>query len=142
MALAGARLPRVAASAVGVGSVASSAAIALALAAQFFSAPPTGHAVVQSLWTFFDLPGLRVEAALRLDALSLIMMLVVTVVGAYYYLRTVAMLFSKAEVGVTAHAAVATPFGNRLLPSAIAVALFVIGVYPAPLLAAIHALNP
>src|SRR5688572_30003221 len=86
LALAGARLPRTVASIVGVGSVTASAAIAVMLAAAFISSPPVGGAWVQPLWTFFDLPGLRVDAALRLDALSLVMTLVVTVIGALIHL--------------------------------------------------------
>jgi len=92
LALAGRGLPRAAASVIGVGSVASSAIVAILLAARFITSPPEGHAVVQPLWTFFDLPQLRVEAALRLDALSVVMVLVVTVVGALIHLYSTAYM--------------------------------------------------
>ena len=92
LALAGGRLPRAAASVVGVGSVASSAAIAVAIASRFLSTPPESHVYVQPLWAFFDLPGLRVEAAFRLDALSIVMMLVVTVVGALIHVYSTAYM--------------------------------------------------
>ena len=122
LALAGARLPRAAASLVGVGSVASSAAIALAIALRFFNAPPEGHAFVQPLWTFFDLPGLRVEAALRLDALSLVMVLVVTVVGALIHLYSTA--YMRDDAGYTRFFAYMNLFVAAMLTLVLADDLF------------------
>ncbi len=92
LALMGARLPRAVASLVGVGSVTGSAVVAVTIASRFLSAPPDGHVVIQQLWNFFNLPGLGVNAALRVDALSLVMMLVVTVVGALIHLYSTAYM--------------------------------------------------
>jgi NADH-quinone oxidoreductase subunit L len=89
--LGGARLPRTAVSAIGVGSVAAAAIVAASVARQFLALPPD-TVFHQSLWTIFDLDGLRVDAALRLDALSLIMTLVVTVVGALIHLYSTAYM--------------------------------------------------
>ncbi len=92
LALAGGRLPKAVVSVVGVGSVTAAAVIALLLARDFLIAPPAGGAIEQPLWTFFDVGGLRVDAALRLDALSLVMTLVVTVVGALIHLYSTAYM--------------------------------------------------
>ncbi len=92
LALVGARLPRAAVSIVGVGSVTASAVVTVLLATAFMSAPPEGGAVVQPLWTFLEHGDLRLAAAVRLDALSLVMTLVVTVVGALIHLYSTAYM--------------------------------------------------
>jgi NADH-quinone oxidoreductase subunit L len=79
--LLGARLPRVAIAAVGVGSVGLSALTAVAMGYHFVMAPPAGHAYTQVLFSWIELPGFAPNIALYLDALSLLMVLVVTIVG-------------------------------------------------------------
>ena len=86
LALAGRRLSRAAVSVIGVGSITAAAIVAVLVAREFLAGPADGGAFVQPLWTIFALTGLRVEAALRLDALSLVMTLVVTIVGALIHL--------------------------------------------------------
>jgi NADH-quinone oxidoreductase subunit L len=81
LALAGARLPRAAAAAVGVGSVGASAILAAAIGASFIAAPPAGHACRQLLWNWIDAGGFTAGVALYLDPLALVMVLVVTGVG-------------------------------------------------------------
>ena len=94
--LAGGRLPRPLVAAIGVGSVTAAAVVALLLARDFLAMPPPGGAFEQPLWTFFDLGGLRVDAALRLDALSLVMTLVVTIVGALIHLYSIGYMHGDA----------------------------------------------
>lgn len=79
-------LPRPAAAIIGVGSVGLAGALALAIAAVFLTAPPTGGAFTQTLWTWMHVGGFAPGISLRLDALSLVMMLVVTVVGFFIHL--------------------------------------------------------
>jgi len=122
LAFGGARLSRAAASLVGVGSVASSAAITIAIAARFLTAPPDGHAYVQPLWTFFDLPGLHAEAALRLDALSLVMISVITVVGALIHLYSTA--YMRGDAGYTRFFAYMNLFVASMLTLVLADDLF------------------
>jgi NADH-quinone oxidoreductase subunit L len=88
---AGARLPGAAVSAIGVGSVAAAAVVTVMAASRFVALPPD-TVFHQGLWTIFDVAGLRVDAALRLDALSLVMTLVVTVVGALIHLYSTAYM--------------------------------------------------
>ena len=80
LALGGRRLSRVQAAAVGVGSVGLSMVLTILIGARFIGSPP-GNAPVQVLWTWMSVGGFRPEIAFRLDALSLTMTAVITVVG-------------------------------------------------------------
>ena len=65
----------------GVGSIGLSALTAILVAAGFLSSPPPANAYTQVLWTWIDVAGFRPQIAFYLDALSLVMVLVVTFVG-------------------------------------------------------------
>jgi NADH-quinone oxidoreductase subunit L len=79
--LFGGGLSRRAATSMGVGSIGLSALTAILVAAGFLNYPPTGNAYTQVLWTWIDVAGFRPQIAFYLDALSLVMVLVVTCVG-------------------------------------------------------------
>ena len=79
--LFGSHMPRRAVAAVGVGSIGLSALVSALVAAGFFSAHPAGNSYTQVLWTWIDVAGFRPQVGLYLDALSLVMVLVVTFVG-------------------------------------------------------------
>jgi len=79
--LFGSRLSRRATAAVGVGSVGLSALVTILIAVGFFSAPPAGGSYTQLLWTWISVAGFTPQVGLYLDALSLVMVLVVTFVG-------------------------------------------------------------
>ena len=81
LALGGARLSRTAAACVGAGSVGLSAAVTLGIGWRFLTAPPDGHAFTLPLWTWMDVAGFTPRFALYLDALSMVMIFVVTFVG-------------------------------------------------------------
>ena len=72
--------------AVGAGSVGLAAIIAFAIAAVFLLDPPTGGVYQQNLWRWLDVDGFSPEIGLRLDPLSLVMMLVITGVGFFIHL--------------------------------------------------------
>ena len=74
---------------VGAATIAASAIISLAIAAQFLNSPPAGGAFHQQLWLWINVGGFRPAFALYLDALSLVMMVVVTFVGALIHLYSV-----------------------------------------------------
>src|SRR5690606_22590738 len=74
-------LPHRAVSVVGVGSVGLAAVAAVIAAAQYLAAPEAGAFYRASLGTWMTAGDFAVELALRLDALSVVMILVVTVVG-------------------------------------------------------------
>ena len=79
--LFGSRLSRRAVAALGVGSIGLSALVTALIAASFVTAPPPGNAYAQVLWTWISVAGFQPQIALYLDALSLVMVLVVTFVG-------------------------------------------------------------
>jgi NADH-quinone oxidoreductase subunit L len=81
LALSGSRLSRAMIAAIGIGSVGLSMLAAFLTGCSFFIAPPPSHAYVQVLWTWMDVAGFSPGIAFYLDALSLIMVLVITVVG-------------------------------------------------------------
>ena len=81
LSLAGGRLSRAMTAAIGAGSVGLSMLAAFWTGCSFIIAPPQAHAYVQVLWTWMDVAGFSPRIAFYLDALSLIMVLVITVVG-------------------------------------------------------------
>jgi NADH-quinone oxidoreductase subunit L len=83
LVLSGGRMPRRAVAWIGVGLPAAAAVIAAIVAIAFGVSPPPGHSYTQTLWTWMPIvaSGFTPHLALYLDALSLVMMLVVTWVG-------------------------------------------------------------
>ena len=81
LALAGRRLPRAGIAAVGVTSVGLSAILALGLGIEFLLAPPPGAAYTQMLWAWLEVGNFAPGVTLYLDALSVVMMVVVTFVA-------------------------------------------------------------
>jgi NADH-quinone oxidoreductase subunit L len=81
LAVAGARLSRNVVAFVGVGSVCLSAVIAGLIGMTFLASPPQGYAYSQALWTWFDVAGFKPAVTFYLDALSLVMVTVITFVG-------------------------------------------------------------
>jgi NADH-quinone oxidoreductase subunit L len=81
LAVLGARMSHKHVTVVGVGTVAASAFISILIATVFLSAPPASGMYTQTLWTWIDVGSFRPQIAFYLDALSLVMMLVVTFVS-------------------------------------------------------------
>jgi NADH-quinone oxidoreductase subunit L len=79
LALVGSRLSRSAATTVGVGSIGLSALITILVAVGFLTASFSSY--TQVLWTWMNVAGFQPQIAFYLDALSLVMLLVVTFVG-------------------------------------------------------------
>jgi NADH-quinone oxidoreductase subunit L len=75
------RLSPKSAAAIGVGSVGLSLASAILLAVGFIASPPPGYFYSLPLWSWFGAAGAGGKVGLYLDALALVMVLVVTVVG-------------------------------------------------------------
>jgi NADH-quinone oxidoreductase subunit L len=92
LVLAGARLRRRGVATVGVGSIAVATAIAFVIAARFVSLPPTARVFTQTLWTWVRIGDFAPAIAFRLDALSLVMMLVVTGVSVLIHLYSSAFM--------------------------------------------------
>jgi NADH-quinone oxidoreductase subunit L len=81
LAFARGRMPEKAAAIVGVGSVGMSALLTALIGYQFLTSPPEGGAYTHLLWTWMNVDGFAPQFALRLDALSLVMLGVITGVG-------------------------------------------------------------
>src|SRR5580698_8180231 len=79
--LFGGRFSRRVTTIAGVGSIGLSALAAILVAAGFLNATPASHPYTQVLWTWIDVAGFRPQIAFYLDAMSLVMILVVTCVG-------------------------------------------------------------
>jgi NADH-quinone oxidoreductase subunit L len=75
------RLSARAEAAIGALSVGLAAIIAFTIAAGFLSNPPAGGVFQQTLWHWLDVGGFSAAIGLRLDPLSLVMMLVITGIG-------------------------------------------------------------
>ena len=86
LAFARGKLPEMPAAVVGVGSIGIAFAVTLACTWQFLHYPPQGGAFVQTLWTWMQTGDLKVDFALRFDALSMVMMNVITGVGFFIHL--------------------------------------------------------
>ena len=95
--VAGQRLSRRAVAVIGAGSVGLAAVVALGVACRFIVAPPPGHAVTQVLWTWINVAGFAPRMALCLDALSLAMTIVVTVVGFLIHLYATKFMAEQGE---------------------------------------------
>ena len=70
----------------GVGSIGLSALITMLIAAEFIVSPPAGHAYHEAFWTWISIAGFQPNIGFYLDALSLVMIAVVTFVGFFIHL--------------------------------------------------------
>jgi len=86
LATTGSRLSQPQVAGIGVGSVGLAALLASLVAWSFLTASPPGAAYAQTLWTWMAIAGFRPTVGLYLDALSLVMILVVTGVGLLIHL--------------------------------------------------------
>ncbi|PSL46125.1 NADH dehydrogenase subunit L [Chitinophaga niastensis] len=73
------QLSRAAVAVIGCGSIALSAAVAIGIAAQF--AANGEQAIQQHVWTWLQAGGFRAGVDFRMDALSVVFVLVITIVG-------------------------------------------------------------
>ena len=81
LGLIGRRLTRTMVAIIGVGSVGLSTLVAALVGASFLLMPPPGQAYTQPLWSWIQIGSFTPAISFYLDALSLIMMLVVTFVS-------------------------------------------------------------
>jgi NADH-quinone oxidoreductase subunit L len=89
LAVLGSHLSHRVVAAWGVGSIGVSALITILVAADFMISPPAGHAYTEFLWTWISVAGFQPHIGFYLDALSLVMILVVTFVSFWIHLYSV-----------------------------------------------------
>jgi NADH-quinone oxidoreductase subunit L len=97
LAIAGSRLSQPQVALIGVGSVGLAALLAILVAVSFLGSLPSRPAYGQTLWTWMAVAGFTPTIGLYLDALSLIMVLVVTGVG--WLIHLYAAEFMQPEEG-------------------------------------------
>jgi NADH-quinone oxidoreductase subunit L len=111
--LFGSSLPRRAAAALGVGSIGLSALVTGLIAVSFVTSPPAGHAYTQVLWTWISVAGFQPQIGLYLDALSLVMVVVVTFVG--FLIHIYSTEFMKEDQGYSRYFAYMNLFVASML---------------------------
>ncbi len=81
LALTGRHLSKTTVALVGAGSVGISALLSVVMAIEFIGSPPESRVFTQTLWTWMQFDGSAQTISFSLDALSLVMVLIVTVIG-------------------------------------------------------------
>ncbi|MEI6946535.1 NADH-quinone oxidoreductase subunit L [Paraflavisolibacter sp. H34] len=92
LALAGKRLSRGAVAGIGAGSVSAAALLVLFLGISFLQQPPAGGAYVQTLWQWIQTASFSCAFRLRVDALSLVFLFIITFVGALIHIYSTAFM--------------------------------------------------
>jgi NADH-quinone oxidoreductase subunit L len=124
LALVGSRLPRPGIAAIGVGSAGLSAALALWLSLQFLLTPPPNAAYAQTLWIWLQVGHFAPGMTLYLDALSVVMMVVVTFVAFLIHLYSAEHM--EAEEGYSRFFAYLNLFVGAMLVLVLADNLFLL----------------
>jgi NADH-quinone oxidoreductase subunit L len=83
------KMPARAASLIGAGSVGLAMLAAIGVCGGYLLAPPEGGAFTLTIWKWVGVNGFSVDVSLTLDALSVVMVLLVTVVGFLIHLYSV-----------------------------------------------------
>lgn len=99
LALFGSGLTRRMVAILGVGSIALSTLFAAVVATSFWTAPPPDGSYTQLLWTWIDVAGFRPQIGLYLDALSLLMVLVVTFVALLIHVYSAEFMIEDPDYG-------------------------------------------
>jgi NADH-quinone oxidoreductase subunit L len=99
LVIAGRLLSRQWIAAVGVGSVGLAFGAAVTVGISFIGAPSAANSYVQHLWTWMSVSGFTPSLSLYLDALSLVMVLVVTSVGFLIHLYSVEFMAGEEGYG-------------------------------------------
>lgn len=77
---------------VGAGAICAAALVTIYLGIQFLQSPPESGAYTQELWKWFNSGKLSIDIRLRVDALSLVFLFIITFVGALIHLYSVAYM--------------------------------------------------
>src|SRR5688572_914611 len=92
LSLAGKGLSKNAIAFIGAGSVSAAAVIAIMLGVQFIQTPPAGEAYAQTLWHWMSTENFSVSVSLRIDALSMVFVFIITFVGALIHIYSTAFM--------------------------------------------------
>lgn len=92
LSMAGKHLSRNLIAGIGAGSICISALIALIASAGFLQSPPETGAYTQVLWHWFLAGHLSADVSLRMDALSLVFICIITFIGALIHIYSIAFM--------------------------------------------------
>jgi NADH-quinone oxidoreductase subunit L len=92
LSLAGSNLNKQVIAWIGAGSVSIASLIAMIIGFQFLQTPPVGGDYTQTLWQWVSTENLSVAISLRLDALSLVFVFIITFVGALIHIYSTAFM--------------------------------------------------
>jgi len=92
LALLGKRMSKNVVAWIGAGSVCASAIIAIIFGLRFLQASPTNGAYTQMLWEWMNIENFSCSINLRLDALSMVFVFIITFVGALIHIYSTAFM--------------------------------------------------
>lgn len=92
LSLAGNRLPKSIIAWIGAGTVSASAIIAIIMGVQFLQTPPAGNAYAQTLWQWISTENFSCSVSLRVDALSLVFVFIITFVASLIHIYSTAFM--------------------------------------------------
>jgi NADH-quinone oxidoreductase subunit L len=86
LSLAGRKFSKHIIAIIGAGTICIAALLVIVLGISFLQTPPTGGAYHQLLWSWFKVGDLSVDLSLRVDALTLVFIFIITFVGALIHI--------------------------------------------------------
>jgi len=92
LSLLGRRLPKTIIAFIGAGTVSAAAIICILMGIQFLQTPPVGNAYTQTLWQWIRTENFSSSISLRVDALSLVFLFIITFVGALIHIYSTAFM--------------------------------------------------
>ena len=92
LSMAGRKLSKSAIAIIGAGTVGIASIIVIAIAIQFLQNPPAGNAYSQTLWQWMRTGNFSCDISLRVDALSLVFIFIITFVGALIHIYSAAFM--------------------------------------------------
>src|SRR6185437_2151757 len=99
LAIVGGRLPRRAVAMIGVGSIALATIVAMLITWSLLASPPAGNSYTREIWTWMTAGGFHAEIAFYLNALSVLMVLVVTFVSFLIHLYSAEFMIEDEGYG-------------------------------------------
>ncbi|HSB93322.1 MAG TPA: NADH-quinone oxidoreductase subunit L [Flavitalea sp.] len=97
LSMAGRRLSRTLIAVIGAGTIGIAAIFVIVLAIQFISTPPAGNLYTQTLWQWMRTDSFACDFTLRVDALSLVFIFIITFVGALIHIYSAAFMRSDRD---------------------------------------------
>src|SRR5213075_1209268 len=92
LSLAGRRLSKQVVAIIGAGTICITAILVFVLGISFLQTPTAGDAYHQLLWSWFRVRNLSVDISLRVDALTLVFIFIITFVGALIHIYSTAFM--------------------------------------------------